>query len=279
MNKDKIVANVYETSDYNKFKKLLGNRDVPEQLIAKIMESIKSVGYVLNPCVINGKNEIIDGQGRIEALKRLGMPVNYVIDMKAGLEQCVHLNINGTPWTTNDYIHSYIQQGNENYKNLSELMELFPDIGVPVIAFAIQDVVYEKKGHGNASLKHRNCIITGDFICSEEQKEVAYEKLVYVSPFVPISKVVRGTNTHFLKAIIFAAFIGGADRERLYKKVFERQQEIVPFTNVKNCLASITKVYNHNNRVGKIDFEHKYVEYCEQKNASYVGRWLKGGVA
>ena len=73
---DRIVANVYETKNYDMFKKLLGNRDVTQQRIEKIKYSIQNVGYVLNPCVINGKNEVIDGQGRIAALRDLDLPVH-----------------------------------------------------------------------------------------------------------------------------------------------------------------------------------------------------------
>jgi len=272
---DRIVANVYETRNYDMFKKLLGNRDVTEQRVQKIKSSIENVGYVLNPCVINGNNEVIDGQGRIAALQELNMPVHYVIDRKAGLEQCVQLNINGTPWNTIDYVKSYAHQGKQDYINLLQLMEQFPEFSPQIIAYAVNGNINDKKKTGNKSLSGRSDIVKGQFECSEKEKNTAARKLEYASNFVPISKNVHGQAVHFLRAIIFAAFIANANKERLYKKIFELQQDLIPFTNTRTALASISIVYNNCIKGGKrIDFEATYIMHCQNKSSSYKNRWL-----
>ena len=272
---DRIVANVYETRNYDMFKKLLGNRDVTEQRIAKITSSINNVGYVLNPCVINGKNEIIDGQGRIEALKRLGLPVHYVIDKDAGLEQCVNLNINGTPWGTLDYIKSYVQQGKQDYINLNELINAFPTISIDVIAYSIHGKAESRNGSSKGIRKHlgsRSTMITGNFTCTDQEKKDAYKKLEYAKRFTEIAKNVKGSSTHFLKAVIFAAFSTKVNKDRLYEKCYERQQEILPFTNLRTAIVSISIVYNKSARKA-IDFEAEYIKACSEKNAQYTARW------
>ena len=275
MGMDRIVANVYETRNYEMFKKLLGNRDVTNQRINRIATSIKSVGYVMNPIVINGNNEIIDGQGRVEALKLLDMPVHYVIDKNAGLEQCVQLNVNGTPWNTIDYIKSYKQQGNENYVRLMELVDEFPTIPIDVIGYAIHGKTESRNGSSKGIRKHlgsRSTIITGTFTCTEREKKQAYKKLDYVQKFFQIAKRVPGSASHFMKAIIFIAFEAHADENRLYKTCFERQQDIVPFTNVRTAINSISEVYNLNCR-RKLDFEATYIAHCAEKNHAYAARW------
>ena len=275
MSMDRIVANVYETRDYKMFKKLLGNRDVTEQRIQKIKQSIENVGYVLNPCVINGKNEVIDGQGRIAALEALGMPVHYVIDKNAGLEQCVQLNINGTPWKTIDYVKSYVQQGKSSYINLLALMEAFPEFSSPIITYAVDWNIFDRQKKGCKELGTRTTVIKGTFDCSDKDKKAAEKKLEYAKQFVQISKNVPGQSVHFIRAIIFAAFMANANKERLYKKVYELQQDLIPFTNVRAALSSITKVYNNCIRGGKkIDFEAVYITYCQEKNSAYKARWL-----
>ena len=275
MSMDRIVANVYETRDYKMFKKLLGNRDVTEQRIQKIKQSIENVGYVLNPCVINGKNEVIDGQGRIAALEALGMPVHYVIDKNAGLEQCVQLNINGTPWKTIDYVKSYVQQGKSSYINLLALMEEFPEFSSPIITYAVDWNIFDRQKKGCKELGTRTTVIKGTFDCSDKDKKAAEKKLEYAKQFVQISKNVPGQSVHFIRAIIFAAFMANANKERLYKKVYELQQDLIPFTNVRAALSSITKVYNNCIRGGKkIDFEAVYITYCQEKNSAYKARWL-----
>ena len=42
---------VYETTDYGMFKKMLGNRDVKGE--SKIVDSIKRVGLVNNPIIVD----------------------------------------------------------------------------------------------------------------------------------------------------------------------------------------------------------------------------------
>lgn len=276
MSMDRIIANVYETQNYDMFKKLLGNRDVTEARIAKIKDSINNVGYVLNPCVINGKNEVIDGQGRIEALKRLNLPVHYVIDKNAGLEQCVQLNINGTKWTANDYIVSYVHQGNTNYINLKKLIDDFPGISINVISYAVNGRI--NSGTTKNKLIKRNYIINGNFSCTEQQMYSAMDKLRYIKPFVPIAKNVNGNSDMFLKAILFIAFDCNARTDRLYKKVFELQQEIIPFTTMRNALKSISLVYNHSIKGKKYDFEYEYVRHCEDVSNAYKKRWNKEAI-
>ena len=75
----KKVGTVYSTTDYDSFAKLEGNRDVLQSRKNIIKESIEERGWIRNPVVVNEKMQIIDGQGRFEALKELGMPIEYVI--------------------------------------------------------------------------------------------------------------------------------------------------------------------------------------------------------
>lgn len=277
---DRIIANVYETRNYDMFKKLLGNRDVTEQRIAKITESIKNVGYVLNPCVINGKNEIIDGQGRVEALKRMNMPVHYVIDKNAGLEQCVQLNINGTPWKTMDYVKSYVHQGIHDYKNLLDLIETFPNINIDVIAYSVHGKTETRNGSSKDIRKHlggRSTLITGNFTCTDNEMKEAFTKLEYAQAFVDIAKSVPGSSTHFLKAVIFAAFATKANKQRLYEKCYELQQDMMPFTNLRTALVTISKLYNKSCRK-PIDFEAEYITFCAARDAAYKSRWAKEAV-
>lgn len=277
MGMDKIVANVYETRNYDMFRKLLGNRDVTEQRIEKIKYSIENVGYVLNPCVINSKNEVIDGQGRIEALKRLGLPVHYVIDKNAGLEQCVQLNINGTNWNTIDYINSYVAQDNENYINLKKLIDAFPDINIDVIAYAITGrVMGSEKKQKSKKLGCRNNIANGRFVCTEKEAREANAKLKYLNDFIQIAKSnnKKGSPIYLLKAVLFAAFYTDADKEQLYNKMFNYQQMLIPFHNMREALSSISEIYNYYSKKKRMDFELLYRSHNEKMQV-YVNKYGK----
>lgn len=89
----KQVGAIYSSQEYSEFKKLNGNRSVLEQRKNMIIASIQERGWIRNPIVVNEKMEIIDGQGRFEALKKLNMPVEYVVAKGATISDCIALNI------------------------------------------------------------------------------------------------------------------------------------------------------------------------------------------
>ena len=131
------MKKIYTTKNYDMFKPLIDNRDVKTRTTKKIIDSIKAVGYVTNPLICNEKMQIIDGQNRLEALKALGMPVDYVIEEGANIKHCRALNINQSNWTTMDWIKSYADGGNVSYRLLLNLINAFSDMKLRVITFAL----------------------------------------------------------------------------------------------------------------------------------------------
>ena len=87
----KQIAVVYEEDDYSVFKRLEGNRTVLSNRLKNLIESFRG-GEILNPIVVNKNMEIIDGQGRFEARRTLGLPIVYVIDPDATIEDCRRIN-------------------------------------------------------------------------------------------------------------------------------------------------------------------------------------------
>ena len=75
MAKDKTVGHIFETTDYDIFKRLEGNRADIERRAKKVIKSIKAVGQIKAPIIVNERFEIIDGQARAEAFRRLGLPI------------------------------------------------------------------------------------------------------------------------------------------------------------------------------------------------------------
>jgi hypothetical protein len=69
--------------------------------------------------------EIIDGQHRFEAAKRLELPIRYIIDKEAGLRAVQLLNARSKDWTPQDYMESYINLGYEQYIKYKEFKETY----------------------------------------------------------------------------------------------------------------------------------------------------------
>ena len=103
---------IYKTGELCKFKRLLGNRDITESRVSAIIDSIEKVGYQPVPILVNEKMEVIDGQGRLEACKRLGLPIYYIVKNGIGIDECMSMNIKMQNWTIYDFIKSRAEQGN-----------------------------------------------------------------------------------------------------------------------------------------------------------------------
>ena len=154
---------VYETKNYDMFRQMLGNRDIKGE--SEIVESIKRVGLVHNPIIVNEKYEVIDGQNRLEALRQLDLPVYFIIQKGLGIEACRSLNIGQTNWGTEDYIYSFADVGNKNYRRLASLMTEFQkQFGIQgIIAMAKPRRVNEGGGLPNSVIKN------GEFELSQEE--------------------------------------------------------------------------------------------------------------
>lgn len=127
----------YVTKDYSKFRRLKGNRDILEPRKAKLVKSIEAIGVMDAPILVNEKMEIIDGQGRFEALKSLDLPIPYIVQEGIGLKECQRMNVGQSNWSLKDYIMSYAEIGDNSYAYLLSLMERYSYLPVgAVIAIA-----------------------------------------------------------------------------------------------------------------------------------------------
>lgn len=110
----KVIGRIFQTDEYDMFKRLPDNRDVLDKRVRKLVASI-SEKYLTNPIIVNEKMEIIDGQGRYEALKQLGKPIDFIVVNGAGSEDCKRMNRFNTRWSTLDFAKSFAKAGIKAY--------------------------------------------------------------------------------------------------------------------------------------------------------------------
>lgn len=247
---------IERTNNYSLFKKLKGNRDIAPKRIQKIIESINSVGYITSPIIVNEKYEIIDGQGRFEALKELGLPVEYVIHKGAGIDECLSMNIHQSNWTITDYVKSYAERGIKSYIYLKELMDLFPSINVLNLVMACSETT-----------KRSYKIYKGELLITEEQYNKAIKKLEYVVDIVPKIKYLNGSINPLVSSILICYSMEDVDLDRLKDKLLTESNLMTPWNSVPTCLQSIEDIYNKN--LGYPIFI--YTEYRKSLYAKYNG--------
>ena len=237
MERNETAYNVYVTKDYSIFKRLVGNRDIPESRISKIVESIQTIGWVHNPIIVNEKMEVIDGQGRLTALQRLELPVEYIIAEGAGNKECIYMNMNMVNWKLPDFIKSYAEQGNENYQRLLTLIENYANGNLDVISTAVYRV---------SKSKHRE-IKQGVLQLTEDQYKAAIPRLEYIKPLLDSldSKKLPGRIVTLMQTLIYYYDYPEVDKDRLKYSVEKYIYNATPWVLNTDCEKEVENAYNY----------------------------------
>ena len=228
---------VYITNDYSIFKRLIGNRDIPVSRISKIVESIQTIGWVHNSLIVNDKMEVIYGQGRLTALQRLKMPVEYIIAEGAGNKECIYMNMNMVNWKLPDFIKSYAEQGNENYQRLLSLMERYANGNLDIISTAVYRL---------SKSKHRD-IKKGTLQLTEEQYKAAIPRLEYIKPILEEidDKKLPGSMVMLMQTLIYYYDYPEVDRDRLKYSVEKYIYNATPWVLNTDCEREVENCYNY----------------------------------
>lgn len=245
MNKEKRYS-IYMTRDYGEFKLLDGNRD-PEKAtrLKKLGKSIKEVGFLPTPIIVNEKYEVIDGQARLKTAEKLGEPVYFMIVPGIGLPECVALNQASTAWTLRDYVDSYAELGNTNYSILRSYIDRYR-------SFTPSVIVYVLCGVDSAG----SVVKSGHFTVNEEYEKDADRMLALMERCLPLlEKVWKGRT---MMALCYCFRQDDVDNERLIKAIKSRANTIDrSYSRIVDWVATFEAMYNYKlqneNRVYLVD--------------------------
>lgn len=253
----KEVAAVYSTKDYSKFKKLNGNREVLEKRVKLILESIKERGWIRNPIVVNEWMEIIDGQGRFEALQRLGLPVEYVIAKGATIADCISLNIRQTNWKSVDYVKCYADMGNKDYVMLLSLYGKYKNLTDTAVA-TIAGNCYTDGAKGGRMIRDGSFKIV--------DRDHLFDCLYFVDKCMGILGRGNGRSRSWVGVFKMVYYSDSIPNERFLEKMIANRGCIVPCTNFEQTIKCAEKVYNYGSRKQKVYFMQEWDAYTEKKS-------------
>src|SRR5574344_417566 len=80
----KPVNRIYRSSDLSIFKLCDKNRSINQGHVKKLVKSMKVHGFLPDPIRVSDDYIVIDGQHRLEAARKVGIPVLYFIDNTGG---------------------------------------------------------------------------------------------------------------------------------------------------------------------------------------------------
>lgn len=176
---------------YDKFKYVLGNRDVDRRQVAIIKKSIADRGNLSQyfPVVVNEQMEVIDGQHRVQALKELELPVFYLVIHGATVEDIRVLNSSQKPWAWRDFAKSYADRGNTNYTRFLALADEFTNFRYTAI-----NLFATGKRKSTAIANSGTQFKQGGLDLSEEAYQRARQRLQWMTD---LSRITRDVSREF----------------------------------------------------------------------------------
>src|SRR6185369_435916 len=121
----------YRTKDYEAFDTIRSNREVVEKHVRALMKAISKRNLLhLMPGIANSSGELLDGQHRLEAARRLGEWFYYIVDDNITEEDIAVMNTNKRNWTVTDYVNYYSVKKHPDFIKLSKFIHLYPQIQI-----------------------------------------------------------------------------------------------------------------------------------------------------
>lgn len=117
---------IKKTTKYDQFRSLTCNREIDEKHVERLMEAINKRNMLaMCPVLCNTEFKVFDGQHRIEAAKRLKVPIFYVADDSLDEEDLISLNNLKKEWRNIDYVNFWSIKKQKGFDVLSQFLSQY----------------------------------------------------------------------------------------------------------------------------------------------------------
>lgn len=237
---------VYQSTDYEKFTFISGNRPINQAKINRIIAEIEDGNDMLeyNPIQVevdleNNVMPIDDGQHRYLISMRLQRPVYYIIiRQKKSLRDIASINSNTEKWTDENFINCYIANGNGHYITLKQFVA---DYGVNIgtsLSLLGQGAV---TSGGAASIRHqKNAFQNGEFEVKHLETAISFVKMA--KGFDKFPQWNGRVFLYALQQIQNAQKVKIEDIIAMFNK-YPEMLEVQP--NFKKYIRNLEEIFNH----------------------------------
>lgn len=223
---------IAETSEYDVFSRLPGNRAVSEAHVKNLMERMREKDLKV-PIQVNQDFQVIDGQHRLEARRRLGFPVYYYWEENLQLRDVQALNSSSKGWTSDDYCKAYIELGYRDYETYTWFRGKY---GLPHKSSA----ALLESGGPTKGLSDR--FKNGEFRVKDlEGAKRKAEMLNEIRPYFPNN----WKNESFVSAFLVVLGREGFEFKTLMHRIKQNPGMLTPCRTHDQYLQLIEAVYNY----------------------------------
>lgn len=229
------VGKIYQTTNYDLFKYRKDNRLVKDAHVQELAKSIQKMGQ-RQPVTVDIHMRVTDGQHRVAACKKLGIPVMYIIDSRQlNTSEIAELQSTADKWREFDYSRSFSSDGNDNYQKYEKFAKDYPEYGHSCRLIMLSGLT------GKSSSSHlTEKFKLGDF------KVKSYDKAVhYAETIKKLSPYYKGYNRRsFVLAVIQLLDHKDFSLSRLLRKMPKRCKEIMDFSRTEDYVDVLQDMYN-----------------------------------
>lgn len=241
-------AKLLTTTDYAQFKSILGNRQLSKEHIHELEVEIERNNLLdVCPIIVNEKMQVIDGQHRLEAGKRLGVTIPYVVVPGLGIEHVVRMNTSQKKWMMRDYIRLHIDLGNDEYIALQDFMDEWkttPSIAIMLLSNSTFTQAGNKLNEfreGRWEIKHMDeaeeIMEVMKALTPYMRSAVVYRSTAFASAMVKTGKILEKNNLSF---------------SNLLDQAKKSQVLLTYSVRVRDYLMELEEILNHNRKANLI---------------------------
>lgn len=230
---------IQQTENYSLLKRITGNRTINKAQVSKLVDSLGRNPELASaiPIIVNDKMEIIDGQHRFEALKKLGLPVTYMISEGLGLRAVQILNSATKVWIPIDYAKSYSEVGLVDYDIYLEFKKKYHLSHNILLSYLSQTPESDNmRGKGNTLYTFREGRFkVGDIDIARKLCETLIDALRFYN---------RGDTKVFAKAWKVCVLNPKYDHQRMMGKIAENPTLFRDSPYAEDYMRQLEKIYN-----------------------------------
>jgi len=235
----KKVGSVMETTDYSRFRFIKGNRNVNDDHVNQMLDTMLAGGHInhMVTAVEHGAfYDILDGQHYFTASKKGKFPFRYhVIDLDSNvnvLATIQKMNCWQKPWESADYEHSFIVEGKPAYIKLHDFRTDFNrDLGVDVAIILLGT---------DQSSRSMKIFRLGGYKMGNVR--LADKRLVLIKSFEKDGDLSFAWSRNFIRAVGHLSTIKNYDHDRMLMRL--KRAGLKKQASVELYMEAIREIYN-----------------------------------
>lgn len=139
-NTDKVIGNIYSTSDTSKFHMNALNREINQKHVQEIVTSIKETGVVVQPIVVDANFNILDGHHRLSAIMLMnanGSEIEVPYTVKEDVDSVkalITMNAISKTYGTKEFIDLYAKAQDGQSRKLVQMADEIDESPVTLLS-------------------------------------------------------------------------------------------------------------------------------------------------